>query len=246
LERLIYAEPGVSLVAVSERTAGLVEKYFGRHDVQVIPHGVDALQFSPATRLARREQARALRQFHEDDFVLLLIGNDWGNKGLPTILEALRKLLDTPVRLLIVGNDVAAASREMAQRLSLLDRCTWEPARADILEAYAAADLYVSPSREDSFGMPVAEAMACGLPVITSAFAGVSSLLHDGIDGFVLRDPRDVESLAKLIRMLYEQGELRGRVGQAAARTTLEWSWERNAAAVWKILEEVSAKKNSA
>jgi glycosyltransferase involved in cell wall biosynthesis len=245
LERRIYANPKISLVAVSPRTAGLLAKYFRRHDVRVIPNGVDTSQFSPAARLARRGQARALRHFHDNDSVLLLIGNDWGNKGLPSILEALPKLLDTPVRLLIVGDDATASSREMAGRMGVLDRCTWEPARADILDAYAAADIYVSPSREDSFAMPVAEAMACGLPVITSAFAGVSSLLHDGMDSFVLRDPRDVDSLAKLIRMLCEQEELRSRMGRAAAKTTLEWTWERNAAAVWGFLQEVSAKEHS-
>jgi UDP-glucose:(heptosyl)LPS alpha-1,3-glucosyltransferase len=134
----------------------------------------------------------------------------------------------------------------MAARLGVLDRCSWEPARADILDAYAAADVYVSPSREDSFGMPVAEAMACGLPVITSAFAGVSALLHDGADSFVLRDPRDIESLARLLRMLCEQTDLRTRLGQAAAKTALEWTWDRNAAAFWEFLKEVNAKRNSA
>jgi UDP-glucose:(heptosyl)LPS alpha-1,3-glucosyltransferase len=243
LERRVYSDPEVSLAAVSERTARLVTEYFRRPDVRVIPNGVDASRFSPAARVARRDQARRLRRFTENDFVLLLVGNDWGNKGLPSILEALPKLLDTPARLLILGNDAAASSEEMAGRLGVLDRCTWEPACADILDAYAAADVYVSPSREDSFGMPVAEAMACGLPVITSAFAGVSSLLCDGTDGFVLRDPRDVESLAKLLRMLYEQEELRTRMGRAAARATLEWTWEQNAAAVWEFLEMAQRKQ---
>ena len=245
-ERRIYSDPKVSLAAVSPRTAALLHEYFRRQDVRVIPNGVDTAQFSPAARLARRGPARALRQFLENDFVLLLVGNDWGNKGLPSILEALPKLLDLPAKLLIVGNDVSAPSREMAARLGVLDRCTWEPARADILDSYAAADVYVSPSREDSFGMPVAEAMACGLPVITSAFAGVSALLHDGADSFILRDPHDVESLARLLRMLCEQTELRTRLGQAAAKTALAWNWDRNAAAIWEFLKDANAKKNSA
>lgn len=245
LERRVYGDPKIALAAVSVRTAGLLEKYFDRHDVCVIPNGVGATEFSPSARLARRDQARALRHFRDNDFVLLLIGNDWGNKGLPTILEALPKLSGVPVRLLIVGNDATASSREMAGRLGVLDRCVWEPSCADILDAYAAADIYVSPSREDSFSMPVAEAMACGLPVITSAFAGVSSLLHDGMDSFVLRDPRDVESLAKLIRMLCEQRELRSRMGKAAEKTALEWTWERNAAAVWEFLQDAGARKHS-
>jgi glycosyltransferase involved in cell wall biosynthesis len=245
-ERRIYADPKVSLAAVSPRTASLLTEYFRRQDVRVIPNGVDTAQFSPAARLAGRSQARALRKFRENDFVLLLVGNDWSNKGLLSSLEALPKMLDLPAKLLVVGSDASTSSREMARRLGVLDRCFWEPARADILEAYAAADVYVSPSREDSFGMPVAEAMACGLPVITSVLAGVSGLLHDGADSFILRDPRDLESLAKLIRMLCEQPEMRTRIGQAAAKTALEWSWDRNAAAVWEFLKEVKAKKNSA
>lgn len=245
-ERRIYSDPKVSLAAVSPRTAALLGEYFRREDVRVIPNGVDSVRFSPSARLARREQSRALRQFRENDFVLLLVGNDWGNKGLPSILEALQKLLDLPAKLLIVGGDASSPSREMAARLGVLDRCTWEPARADILDAYAAADVYVSPSREDSFGMPVAEAMACGLPVITSAFAGVSALLHDDTDSFILRDPHDVESLVKLLRILCENAELRIRIGQTAAEAALAWTWDRNAAAVWEFLKEVDAKKNSA
>jgi glycosyltransferase involved in cell wall biosynthesis len=245
LEKRTYSNPRVSIAAVSQRTASFLEKYFEGHDVRVIPNGVDTVQFSPAMRLARRDSARASRHFHETDFVLLLIGNDWSNKGLPAILEATQKLSSTPARLLVVGNDSPAPFRAMAEKLGVHNRCVWEPPSGDILDAYAASDIYVSPSREDSFGMPVAEAMACGLPVITSEFAGVSSLLHDGRDGFVLRDPHDVESLAKLIRMFYEQPELRSRMGQAAAKTTLEWTWERNATAVWQLLQEASAKKHS-
>jgi glycosyltransferase involved in cell wall biosynthesis len=245
LEKRIYSNPRVSIAAVSQRTASLLEKYFGRHDVRVIPNGVDTVQFSPAMRLARRDRARALRQFHETDFVFLVIGNDWRNKGLPAILEAMQKLSSTPARLLVVGNDSSTPFRAMAENLGIHDRCVWEPPTADILDAYAAADIYVSPSREDSFGMPVAEAMACGLPVITSKFAGVPSLIDDGIDGFVLPDPHDVESLAKLIRMLYEKPELRSRMGQAAAKIILEWTWERNAGAIWQLLQEASAKKPS-
>lgn len=246
LERRIYTNPKVSLVAVSQRTAELLRNYFGRQDVRVIPNAVDTAQFSSAIRLSRRSDARLRRNFREGDFVLLLIGNDWDNKGLSTILEALPKLADTPLKLLVVGDDDVSSWRAVASRLGVLDRSCWETACTDILDTYAAADAYVSPSREDSFGMPVAEAMACGLPVVTSVFAGVTSLLHDGTDGFVLRDPRDAETLAKLIRMLFDQQELRGRVGEAAAKTVREWTWERNAALVWDLLKEISAKKHSA
>jgi UDP-glucose:(heptosyl)LPS alpha-1,3-glucosyltransferase len=115
----------------------------------------------------------------------------------------------------------------------------------DILDAYAASDLYVSPSLEDSFGMPVAEAMACGLPAITSIFAGVSSLLHDGVDSLILSAPHDAKTLATMIRTLYRQAEWRSRMGQTAAKTALAWTWDRNANDVWELLRAAASKKNS-
>jgi UDP-glucose:(heptosyl)LPS alpha-1,3-glucosyltransferase len=112
-----------------------------------------------------------------------------------------------------------------------------------VLDFYGAADLYVSPSREDSFGLPVAEAMACGLPAITSVFAGVSFLLHDGVDSLILHDPHDAKTLATMIRTLYQKAEWRSRMGQAAAKASLEWTWDRNAAAVWELLKDAAVKK---
>jgi len=114
-----------------------------------------------------------------------------------------------------------------------------------VLDLYAAADVYVSPSREDSFGLPVAEAMACGLPTITSVCAGVADYIHDGIDGFVLREPHDAQTLSKLIERLHSQLDLRSVVGEAASKTIQEWGWDRNAAAIWELLKNAKARSLS-
>ena len=243
LENKIYSDPRVALATVSSRTAAMLQQYFHRQDIAVIPHGVDHALFSPSARLARREQARARWRFHESDFVLLLVGNDWGSKGLTTLLEALVAIPQIPSKLLIVGEDDPAPYRDQAQRLGILDCCVWQSAIPDILDAYAAADVYVSPSREDSFAMPVAEAMACGLPAITSIFAGISSIVRDGEDSFVLADPLDAKALAEEIRMLYEQPELRAGMSRAAAEVARNWTWDQNAAAVWELLQRAAAKK---
>ncbi len=243
LERRLYANPKVSLAAVSQRTAALLADYFHRHDVRVIPNGVDTAQFSPPARLARRAEARRRRAIHETDFVLLLIGNDWRVKGLETVLRAMSALRELPLLVIAAGDDSPNPFFEIAMSLGISGRCRFEPSRQDVLDFYAAADLYVSPSHEDSFGLPVAEAMACGLPAITSIFAGVSSLLHDGVDSFILRDPRDAKTLATMIRTLYEKAEWRGRIGQAAAKASLQWTWDRNAADVWQLLKDTAGKK---
>ncbi len=243
LERRIYANPKVSLAAVSQRTAALLADYFHRHDVRVIPNGVDTAQFSPPARLALRAEARRRRAIQDWDLVLLLIGNDWRVKGLETVLGALSSLRELPILVIAAGDDSPNPFFEIAMSLGISGRCRFEPSSQDVLDFYAAADLYVSPSHEDSFGLPVAEAMACGLPAITSIFAGVSSLLHDGVDSFILRDPHDATTLATMIRTLYEKAEWRSRMGQAAAKAALQWTWDRNAADVWQLLQHAAGKK---
>jgi glycosyltransferase involved in cell wall biosynthesis len=246
LERRIYTGPSVALAAVSKRIAGLLTSYFHRESVAVVPNGVDTAYFSVLARTARRAESRKRRSFRDKDFVLLLIGNDWGNKGLPTILEGLAAASSLPMRLLVVGNDSPEAFRARATQLGVLDRCRWEPPNADVLDFYAVADVYVSPSREDSFGLPVAEAMSCGLPAITSICAGVSDYIHNGLDGFIIRDPYDAQTLSQLLERLQADPYLRRKVGEAAATTAIEWDWNRNAAAVWELLKSAQAKKHPA
>ncbi len=245
LERRVYSDRKVSLAAVSERTAALLVRYFRRSDVRVIPNGVDTTQFSPYVRLERRESARARRNIRDSDLVLLLIGNDWQNKGLPTILKAMAACSDLPFRLLIVGSDASECFYEHARSLGVYERCRWEPPRADVMDLYAAAEVYVSPSREDAFALPPLEAMACGLPVITSVHNGGSRIITEGMDGFIVTDPDDSVALAVLLRRLAQQPDLRSRVGENAARTAQQYTWDRNAAAVWELVQEVHARKNS-
>jgi glycosyltransferase involved in cell wall biosynthesis len=245
LEVRVYANRKVSLLAVSRRTANLLQRYFHRKDVAVVPNGVDTEEFSLPARLAGRKAARRRRKLDDDDFVLLLIGNDWRVKGLGSILEAMAALPDLPLQLIVAGNDEGSYFRDEAKRLGVLARCRWEQPRYDVLDLYSAADVYVSPSHEDSFGLPVAEAMACGLPVITSAFAGVSGQIHHGVDGFVIPDPNDARLLAHLLERLHRDADFRQYTGEAAARTAQEWTWDRNAAAVWERLNVIVNAKNS-
>jgi glycosyltransferase involved in cell wall biosynthesis len=245
LERRIYSDPSVSLAAVSPRIAGLLAQYFGRTDVKIIPNGVDCAEFSPAARLAKRQQARKPRNFRDTDFVLLLIGNDWRTKGLPAILSAMASSPALPLQLLVVGADDSGPYRELATRLGIADCCRWERPSSDVMDFYAAADVYVSPSLEDSFALPVLEAMAGGLPAITSVFAGVSALIHNEVDGFVLSDPGDTHALAQILRRLYEDHDYRERVSQAAAKTAQRWTWDRSAQLLRDLLSDRAAKKSN-
>lgn len=236
LERRTYARREVALAAVSRRTADQLAKYFGRNDVSVIPNGVDAEEFAPARRLAVREASRQELGIASDQTALLLIGNDWRNKGLETLLQATELCVDLPLRVIVVGDDKATPFAVRAQQLNVSDRVIFRPTSNDVLKYYSAADVVVAPSREDSFNLPCLEAMACGLPVIVSPEAGVSEWVTQGEDCILLKNPRDAAELAQAIRGLTNDAERGLRIGQKAIETARILSWDRHAREVFELL----------
>lgn len=245
LEKRVYAKRGLALAAVSPGTAVQIGQEFGREDVRVIPNGVDPGVFNPEARKSQRLAARRGFGFADADFVVLLIGNDWRNKGLPTLLAAAASCTDLPVKLLAVGSDDQASFIELAGRLSMASRIHFERASGDVLRFYSAADAYASPSLLDSFALPVLEAMACGLPAVTSGEAGISGFLRDGVDSFVLRDPEDVATLASLLRQLCKDAHLRETMGENAVRTAQTLTWDKNAVLTKAFLEEAMHARKS-
>jgi glycosyltransferase involved in cell wall biosynthesis len=244
LESKIYKDTRISLIAVSTRIASKLEAHFGRSGVTVVLNAVDTKRFAPQGRLARRAESRKELDFAEDDFVVLLIGNDWKNKGLEVLLRATAVLRDLPMRLLIVGDDEPALYSSAIRDLDLLKQVVFSRPSSDVLRFYAAADLYVGPSMEDSFSLPIAEAMACGLTVIASVNAGASELICDGENGMLLRVPTDAAELAALIRKAATEPKLRQRLGAPAAHTIQTYcSWERNTSATREFLQNVLASK---
>ena len=245
LERRIYANPRVRLAAVSRLVSAQLEKYFGRTDSVVIPNAVDTVAFNSEARLARRSVSRQSMKLDDCDFVVLLIGNDWKKKGLDQLLRALA-IIEIPIQLLVVGKDDPGLYRSALRQLGLEGRVRFLAPSADVLSFYAAADAYVAPSLEDAFGLPILEAMACGLPVIASVQAGASENITDGTTGYLLRDPTNHAELAEIILRLAGDRPAAQKIGAAAAKCVqASVSWDRNAAATLEFLENSLASRQS-
>jgi glycosyltransferase involved in cell wall biosynthesis len=237
LERRIYTNPRVRLAAVSKLVSAQLEKHFGRTDSVVIPNAVDTVVFNSEARLARRSVSRQGLKLDDSDFVLLLIGNDWKKKGLDQLLRALA-IIEIPIQLLVVGKDDPGLYRPALRQLRLDDRVRFLAPSADVLSFYAAADAYVAPSLEDAFGLPILEAMACGLPVIASVRAGASEIVVDGSTGYLLRDPMDHVELAELIHRIAGDRPAAEKLGAAAGQyVQASVSWDHNASATREFLE---------
>ena len=239
LERKIYSDRRVRLMAVSSLVARQLKVHFQREDVVVIPNAVDTLRFTSEARITKRVAARQSLSYQDSEFLLLLIGNDWKKKGLDALIEASALLKDLPLQILVVGADEPALYHLLIEKLGVQQRVRFEKPSMDVLTFYAAADLYVGPSLEDSFGLPILEAMACGVPVIASANAGASELVHDGETGLILRDPRNETELASLIRKIHGDDTLRTSMGAAASRyVASNCNWDENAEKTWQVLKD--------
>jgi glycosyltransferase involved in cell wall biosynthesis len=243
LERGVYRRKKVSLAAVSSMVADQLAQRFRRSDTHVIRNAVDSAQFSPSLRLARRGYARGQYGLMPEQFVLLLIGHDWKKKGLGALLEAMASCRDLPLTLLVVGSDDRKPYEHATRKLDIADEVLFLEPSPDVMQFYAAADAYVAPSLEDAYGLPILEAMACGLPVAASCRAGASEIIEDGASGILLRDPEDVEELARALRLLATDAELRSRLGQAGHRAAQHETWDRNAELTWELLKEAAARK---
>ncbi len=244
LERLIYTRKELSLAAISRKTAADLRRFYGPNQhPRVVYYGSEQERFNPAGRARLRLDARRALGLAEETFALLLIGNDWTKKGLICILQAVRRLDKPNLQILVVGQDDATPYQsELAER-HLREQVKFLPLRPDVEYYYAAADSYVGPSLEDAFALPVLEAMACGLPVVVSSQAGVSEIVSDGVDGLILKKPTDAEELAGLIWLLYEDSDFRQRLGENAARTAQQYTWQRNGAEMHAFFQEVLRRK---
>ena len=245
LERWVYGSNRALLIVVSRNLAGTMKRY-GKAPSQlpIITHGIDVRRFSPDRRLQLRPSARQAFGLSDSDFCLLLIGNHWKNKGLDALLGALGRLDSARVRLMAVGDDTVEPYSAALRRLRLQDQVTFLASRPDVEVYYAAADAYVGPSLQDAFALPALEAMACGIPAIVSSRAGVSELITDGVNGFVLDDPEDSARLADLIALLVSSESLRSKIADAAVQTARQYTWERNAEQLDQVFKQVLRKPN--
>ena len=244
LERSMYTNPKTGLILIARKTAVDLKNHYGiKGPLPVVYIGLDHKIFNRELRLRNRPEVRKRLGFDDNTFVLVLVGNDWKKKGLVALIEALAMLKDLPAVLVVAGKDDSAPYLKRIRELGLEGKVTFQPSRPDVQWYYAAADVYVGPSLEDTFAQPPTEAMGCGLPVITTATNGTAEIMTDGVDGLVLQDPNDVAGLAERIRWLYEHPEPRERMAEQAAITASQYTWDRNGVEMRAIFAEALSRK---
>lgn len=184
----------------------------------VVYNGVDLERFHPRWRARDRAGARAEAGVPCGAWTLLFVGSGYERKGLATVLSALARLPEREARLLVVGKGSEAAHRALAARLGLGARVAWLGPRPDVERWYAAADALALPAWYEPFGNVHLEALACGVPVVTSTRAGGREVVQPDVTGAIV-EPGDPAALAAALARV--RG-LTGEVTTAAARAAAE------------------------
>ncbi|WP_287158301.1 glycosyltransferase family 4 protein [Chloroflexus sp.] len=164
--------------------------------IRVIPPGIDLTRWQPR----RARAAGPLR--------ILFVGGDFVRKGGPTLLDAVRRLT-TPVELHIVTR----SPLDPAECVFVYRDVT--PNSLRLIELYQQADLFVLPTQAEAFGIAAVEAIASGVPVITTPVGGLPDIVRDGVNGFLV-PPDEPTMLAARLQLLIDQPDLRLRMATAA------------------------------
>jgi len=217
--------------------------YPGR--TRVVRSGADPTRFLPG---GDRSGIRARFGFAEDEFVLLWLGIFMPHRRLEDAIEAVRHLASQGIRirLLLAGSDRSypeylSSLKSLVHRLGLQEVVTFAGKVADeeICDFYTACDAFVFPNDQQTWGLVVLEAMACGCPVLVSRGAGVHEVLTHG-DNALLFPPRNPPALAEQIEVLASQPELRQKIAQRGMHLAREtYNWDRFADQICRVCQEV-------
>jgi glycosyltransferase involved in cell wall biosynthesis len=214
---------------VSAFTAAQVHDLLGveRDRLRVVHHGVRPLNVPPVSR----------------EPVILTVGAIQARKNIARLVEAF-ETLDPEWRLVIAGSRGYGADQALRRieespchdRIRLLGYISTE----ELAGWYARASLFVFPSLDEGFGMPVLEAMAAGVPVIASNRAAVPEVAGDAA---ILVDPDDTEALSNFMQKLANNEELRSEMARRGRARAAGFSWHRAVEATWGIYAELGMRK---
>lgn len=239
LEKRLYKNAKSNLViAISEKTSGELARYYGRAtQTRVIHHGVDINQFNPRNRCLYREEVLSRLRLNNDDFVFLFVGDL--RKGARDAISAMGKLKSG--KLILVSRTQPSAYEQYAESLGVRDRVICCPPTDSVERYYGAADAFVFPTPYDAFGMVISEAMAAGLPVITSREAGAAELITHQLSGLLLNSPTDSDEIAGHMKRLIKDPELCEKLGRSARERMQAFTWDKVAEQTMEVYKQVVA-----
>jgi UDP-glucose:(heptosyl)LPS alpha-1,3-glucosyltransferase len=218
LEAQVFAPGGVRRLICNSRFVAdqvVARFHYPREQIDIIYNGVPYKQFS----LGDRELGRRALELKPDDYVVLLVGAGAERKGHAIARDAMRRIKRKYAKLVIIDSPPAVAMPHV----------------------YAAADVFLLPTLYDPFANVTLEALAAGLPVITSAQNGASEIIEDDKSGFILPRADDDKLIVHLLDYLAEPAN-RARFREPAQALAQKHDLSRNLAETLAIFDKLAPK----
>jgi Glycosyltransferase len=195
LEKKLFEKSSTKyFIAISNRGREEIAAHYPQANdrIRVIYNGLDLI--GPDPMMERNERRTAKEK------TILFVGSGYFRKGLFFLIRALPYLQKIrPVRLIIVGGDNQKRVKVLAEKEKVADLITLIGPAKDVAPYYQAADVLVLPSIYEPFGNVCLEAMAHGLPVVTTEAAGASEVIVPGKNGVVIKNPADIKALTEAV-----------------------------------------------
>ncbi len=222
-ERVMFAHSNLRAVICNSRmVANEIRAEYGvaPEKLHVVYNGVDLHKFSRQNVVKSRELARTKFAIPHSVPLILYVGSGYQRKGVAPLLKALAQpeLRASGSWLAIVGADKHLDRyKQLAEKLNVADRVVFAGAQKDVAAWYGAADVFALPTQYDPCPNAALEALACGLPTLTSPTCGVAELITDPLAGAVV-SPQDPAAMAQELVRLLEATRLPDEAAAQAAR----------------------------
>jgi len=242
-KRLFKSKKLKFVVANSRRGKQEIIRHYNlpEEKIYVIYNGIDINRFD----LKEKERVRAYYRerfgISADETVLLFVGSGFERKGLEFLIRAFGLLNARgydKIKLLVVGKGNEKKYLKLAGRLGIKTDVIFTGHLKDVLRCYFAGDIFVLPSIYEPFSNACLEAMAAGLPVVTSSMNGASEILNNGKDGMVIEDPLNHHEIAEMIKPLLDSDK-RNEIGMAARRRAENYTIENNVEGFLKLINRM-------
>lgn len=198
--------------------------------IEVIPLGVNPSEFFPYNT-----------EKDEDRITLLTVATEFLRKGVPELIQATNILAERHnIKLIVVGSPAQEGNNKKdVYYYALGNKNIKFVGKVDNLnEYYNMADIFVFPTKYEAFGLCTLEAMACGLPVITTNI-GAGGLITNHKNGVWFDDPCSVTDIVDKIEMLIQNEKLRKSIGKEARKTSVKYTWKKMTEETLDVYESV-------
>jgi len=229
VERELLSGPRPPVVlCLSDEVKKLVRQTYPKLPLKLekLFNAVDLEKFDPLKRREARGEIRRRFGISDSEVVALFISQNFLLKGLPQTIEAIAGMpeIQKP-RLIVVGKEDPKPHQKLAEKLGVARHVIFAGTTTAADDFYRAADFFVLPTRRDQCSLVVLEALAMGLPVISTIFNGACEIMADGRDGFVLNSATNVAALAEAMEQLTDP-ETRAAMHAACRQLRPELSYE--------------------